>query len=145
MSVHSTGTNIISHACNESGFLYSRDKKKYINGKLPMSRICPQCGNLNSDEVKFCTACGNSLVSLSDQSGLPVYINRHGPAATGQSTGSQTQNAKSHCRGSNCNNRDHCCACFPSGIRYLQDISFRCSGSHVPGNPDTGSYSHYPG
>jgi len=49
-----------------------------------MSRTCPQCGNLNSDEVKFCTACGNSLVSLSDQSRLPV-TQENRPAATGQS------------------------------------------------------------
>lgn len=48
-----------------------------------MSRTCPQCGNLNSDEVKFCTACGNSLILLSGQSGLPV-TSRNRPAATGQ-------------------------------------------------------------
>jgi hypothetical protein len=47
-----------------------------------MSRTCPQCGNLNSDEIKFCTACGNSLVPPSDQPGLPV-IPQSGPAATG--------------------------------------------------------------
>lgn len=47
-----------------------------------MSRICPQCGNLNSDEVKFCTACGKPLVPLPDQSGLPV-ISQTVPAISG--------------------------------------------------------------
>lgn len=36
-----------------------------------MVRTCPQCGNLNSDKVKFCTTCGNLLVPQLDQSGLP--------------------------------------------------------------------------
>jgi hypothetical protein len=47
-----------------------------------MSRICPQCGNLNNDEVKFCTACGNSLVPLPGQTGLPV-IPQTAPSAAG--------------------------------------------------------------
>jgi hypothetical protein len=47
-----------------------------------MSRTCPQCGNLNGDEVKLCTACGNSLVSLTDKSGLPV-TEQIPPAAAG--------------------------------------------------------------
>ena len=47
-----------------------------------MSRTCPQCGNMNSDEVKFCTACGNSMISSPDQSGLPI-MPRTMPAAAG--------------------------------------------------------------
>jgi hypothetical protein len=46
-----------------------------------MARTCPQCGNPNSDEVKFCTACGNSLVPL-EQSGSPVTP-QTAPAAAG--------------------------------------------------------------
>ena len=47
-----------------------------------MSRTCPQCGNLNSNEVKFCTACGNSLVSSPDQYGLHLMPQTM-PAAAG--------------------------------------------------------------
>lgn len=47
-----------------------------------MARTCPQCGNLNSDELKFCTTCGNPLVTQPDQSGLPA-VPRTGPAAAG--------------------------------------------------------------
>ena len=47
-----------------------------------MSRTCPQCGNMNSDEVKFCTSCGNSMISSPDQSGLPI-MPRTMPAAAG--------------------------------------------------------------
>jgi len=49
-----------------------------------MSRICPQCGNLNSDDKKFCTTCGNSFVPLSAQSGsstLPQTVPVAGGAA----------------------------------------------------------------
>jgi hypothetical protein len=47
-----------------------------------MSQTCPQCGNPNGDEVKFCTTCGNHLVSQPDQSGLPA-IPQAGAAAAG--------------------------------------------------------------
>ncbi|MCX6173553.1 MAG: zinc-ribbon domain-containing protein [Ignavibacteriales bacterium] len=29
--------------------------------------FCPKCGNQNSEEVKFCSNCGNSLVSVNTQ------------------------------------------------------------------------------
>jgi RNA polymerase subunit RPABC4/transcription elongation factor Spt4 len=47
-----------------------------------MSRICPQCGNLNNDDQKFCTTCGNSFVSQSDQSGSSI-IPQKSPVAAG--------------------------------------------------------------
>jgi hypothetical protein len=37
-----------------------------------MSKTCLQCGNPNSDETKFCTACGKSLDGVSDLSGPSV-------------------------------------------------------------------------
>jgi len=46
-----------------------------------MARTCPQCGNLNGDEVKFCTACGNALVPQPDQSGSPVMPGAGLPSA----------------------------------------------------------------
>jgi hypothetical protein len=33
-----------------------------------MSKICPQCGNLNDDDKKICTSCGNAFVLSSDES-----------------------------------------------------------------------------
>jgi hypothetical protein len=47
-----------------------------------MSKICPQCGNPNSDETKFCTACGKFLDLLSDQSG-PSVVQQTGLLAAG--------------------------------------------------------------
>lgn len=47
-----------------------------------MSKICPQCGNLNDDDKEFCTSCGNAFVSLSDQSGLSV-MPQVGPVPAG--------------------------------------------------------------
>ena len=34
-----------------------------------MSRTCPQCGTLNSDDNKFCTTCGNSFEPVPAQPG----------------------------------------------------------------------------
>lgn len=34
-----------------------------------MSQYCPRCGNDNTDEVKFCTSCGNPLGPVSGQGG----------------------------------------------------------------------------
>ena len=47
-----------------------------------MSKICPQCGNPNSDETKFCTTCGNSFVSPPDQSSSSA-IPQTGPLVAG--------------------------------------------------------------
>ena len=45
-----------------------------------MSKICPQCGNLNDDDKRFCTTCGNPFVVPADQyrSSAPPQI---GPVA----------------------------------------------------------------
>lgn len=45
-----------------------------------MSRTCPQCGNLNNDQIKFCTACGNALATTPGESGLRQTLPA-GPAA----------------------------------------------------------------
>ncbi|MDD1679992.1 MAG: zinc-ribbon domain-containing protein [Methanoregula sp.] len=50
-----------------------------------MSRTCPQCGNLNNDDVKFCTTCGSPLVRQPDPSGL-LAIPQTGAAAAGPPT-----------------------------------------------------------
>jgi hypothetical protein len=34
-----------------------------------MSILCPKCGNPNSDEIKFCTACGRMLELSPDETG----------------------------------------------------------------------------
>lgn len=47
-----------------------------------MSRTCPQCGNLNEDEIKYCTGCGNSLESVSDLAGS-LTTPPAGPVAAG--------------------------------------------------------------
>ncbi|MGB9176160.1 MAG: zinc-ribbon domain-containing protein [Methanoregula sp.] len=47
-----------------------------------MSKICPQCGNLNEDDKRFCTMCGNSLESPADQPGSSA-IPQTGPVAAG--------------------------------------------------------------
>jgi hypothetical protein len=47
-----------------------------------MSKICPQCGNLNDDDKRFCTTCGNSLISPADQSGSSA-VPQTGPVEAG--------------------------------------------------------------
>src|SRR5512136_774793 len=47
-----------------------------------MSRTCPQCGNMNGDDIKFCTSCGNSLVSVPDLAGS-LTTPPAGPVAAG--------------------------------------------------------------
>jgi hypothetical protein len=46
-----------------------------------MSRICPQCGNLNGDETKFCISCGKSLEGPSGipQTGAPLQGSQPDP------------------------------------------------------------------
>ena len=34
-----------------------------------MSKICPRCGNLNTTDTRFCTACGTPFVPTTDQPG----------------------------------------------------------------------------
>jgi hypothetical protein len=46
-----------------------------------MSRICPQCGNVNNDTIKFCTTCGKSLDIPSDHSGPSGILQPGSPAA----------------------------------------------------------------
>jgi len=77
-----TGKNHVSLPCRESGFLYSREKKKYHQPEMSMSKICPQCGNLNEDDKRFCTTCGNSFVSPADQSGSSA-VPQTSPVAAG--------------------------------------------------------------
>jgi hypothetical protein len=47
-----------------------------------MSKICPQCGNLNDDDKRFCTTCGNSFVSPADQFGSSA-VPQTDPVAAG--------------------------------------------------------------
>jgi hypothetical protein len=39
-----------------------------------MSKICPQCGNQNEDDKRFCTTCGNAFVSPGGQSGSSALL-----------------------------------------------------------------------
>jgi len=40
-----------------------------------MTRICPQCGNQNGDDTKFCTSCGSALVASSGKpSGSGIFV-----------------------------------------------------------------------
>ena len=47
-----------------------------------MSRTCPQCGNLNSDDNKFCTTCGNSFEPAPAQPGSSA-LPQAGPVSGG--------------------------------------------------------------
>jgi hypothetical protein len=47
-----------------------------------VSKICPQCGNLNEDGTQFCTTCAHPFVAPADQSG-PHAIPQTAPHAGG--------------------------------------------------------------
>jgi hypothetical protein len=51
-----------------------------------MSKTCPQCGNLNEDDERFCTTCGNSLESPANHAGPPA-IPQPGPVMAGAQPG----------------------------------------------------------
>jgi Stigma-specific protein, Stig1/zinc-ribbon domain len=49
-----------------------------------MTRICPRCGNVNDEAVKFCISCGNPLVPLVPQAGQPVTATTPPPGQVSQ-------------------------------------------------------------